>query len=159
MNKIVLIPTDFTIESLNLVKHALKVSEQQEVCVLFMYSCHLTDSITELIFYSPTKIISKATNSTFEEACNILISKYASQLSWIHTKLFHGINVNAFKNFAEANKISEVFIPKNYKLRLQDESFDPIYLIKASKIKYTEVDWKSKNDLPEKDKLAELFAE
>lgn len=54
-NKNILIPIDFTIESLNTLKFALEENKNEQLTVVLMYATHLSDSITELLFIHNTK--------------------------------------------------------------------------------------------------------
>jgi hypothetical protein len=53
MPKRILIPIDFSVESLNTLKRALDGLGDTHVEVILMYAEYLSDSITELLFYSP----------------------------------------------------------------------------------------------------------
>ena len=66
-------------------------------------------------------------------------------------------NKNAFLNFYEAHEIDLVYLPKEYRLKLYKNGFDPIPLIKKSKVQYREVAWTSEHDLTENDHLNQLF--
>jgi hypothetical protein len=48
-------------------------------------------------------------------------------------------------------------LPKEYRLKLYKNGFDPIPLIKKSKVQYREVAWTSEHDLTENDHLNQLF--
>ncbi|HQA59356.1 MAG TPA: hypothetical protein PK033_15990, partial [Acetivibrio sp.] len=75
-NKNILIPIDFTIESLNTLKFALEENKNEQLTVVLMYATHLSDSITELLFYSQYKIIQKLINQPFKDAINIINNTY-----------------------------------------------------------------------------------
>ena len=68
MVKNILVPIDFQVASLNTMKLALEDREDCEVRVILMYSEFLTDSISDLLFYSPHKIIDAKLTPEFKEA-------------------------------------------------------------------------------------------
>ena len=122
-----------------------------------MYSAYNSDSITELLFYSPSKIVEALISPNFKDAINIIKNTYESSIHSFKIELFHGLNKNAFLNFYEAHGIDLVYLPKEYRLNPFKNGFDPIPLIKRSKVQYSEVAWTSEHDLSDKDDLNQLF--
>ena len=157
MIKKILIPIDFKIESLNTLKYALEERKQEQSCVTLMYSEYSSDSITDLLFYHPAKIIRALASAHFNDAIDIITNTYESSLHSYKIELFHGLNRNAFLNFYEAHGIDLVYLPKEYKLKPHKNGFDPIPLIKKSKVEYKEVAWTSDQDSTSKDELNQLF--
>lgn len=153
-----MIPTDFTIESLNLVKHAMENNPSRDVRILFVCGLYLPTSITELLFYSQSDTLKKMIGPEFSEACKIIRNKYQSRLSSIDTAGFNGSTVSSFRSFVKGNEIHEAYIPKKYKLKNPHPYiFDCTSWIRWSKLPVHEVDWTERPYVPEKDLLAELF--
>ncbi|GAB3164087.1 hypothetical protein [Telluribacter humicola] len=158
MANTILIPTDFTIESLNVVKGALRQLDGEEVNLILVYSAHLSDCITDLLFFSKKKYLEDLQNEKFKEACEILLNKYASQINSFSIDLFTGNYQSTFHNFLLGNKVDAIFIPKSYKLKLgQKQSFDLLPYCRKSPVQCVEIDWNETRNVPEKDKVAELF--
>lgn len=156
LNKI-LIPIDFRIESLNTLKYCLEERKEEKSTVVLMYSAYSSDSITELLFYNPAKIIEALVSPNFTDAINIIKNKYESSLHSFKIELFHGLDRNAFLNFYRAQGIDLVYLPKDYCLKPHKNGFDPIPLIKKSKVQYREVAWTRDHDTTDKDELNQLF--
>jgi hypothetical protein len=157
MVKKILIPTDFKIESLNTLKYCLEERKQEKSSVILMYSAYNSDSITEVLFYDPIKIVEALVSSNFNDAINIIKNTFESSLYAIKIELFHGLNTNAFLNFYDAHRVDLVYLPKDYSLKPYKNGFDPTPLIKKSKVQYREVAWTSEHDLTYKDDLNQLF--
>ncbi|MFN3918079.1 MAG: hypothetical protein ACK4K0_10090 [Flavobacteriales bacterium] len=159
MKKTILIPIDFTIESLTIVKSALEqIEENQKVNIILLHGAYLTDFITDLLFFSKAKFVESKSTREFNEAIEILKNKYASQIDSIRKDVFTGSNQSAFNNYLEANNVDEAYIPKNYKFnRINKRSFDLIPYIKKSKAVVTEIESSFRKEIPEKGKLAEIF--
>ena len=157
MVKKILIPTDFKIESLNTLKYSLEERKQEKSSVILMYSAYNSDSITDLLFYNPTKIVEALVNSNFNDAINIIKNTYETSIHSFKIELFHGLNLNAFLNFYESHGIDLVYLPKDYCLKPYKNGFDPIPLIKKSKVQYSEVAWTSDQGTSNKDELNQLF--
>lgn len=157
MIKNILIPIDFRIESLNTLKYALEERKQEQSHIILMYSEYSSDSITDLLFYHPAKIIRALASAHFNDAIDIITNTYESSLHSYKIELFHGLNRNAFLNFYEAHGIGLIYLPKEYKLNPHKNGFDPIPLIKKSKVEYREVAWTSDQDSTSIDQLNQLF--
>jgi hypothetical protein len=157
MLKNILIPTDFKIESLNTLKHALEERKREKSTAILMYSEYLSDSISELLFYNPARKIKSLASADFNDATEILINTYESSLHALKIELFNGINKNAFLNFYEAHGIDLIYLPKDYRLKPYKNGFDPIPLIKKSKVEYKEVALVSNRPTTNKDELTQLF--
>ena len=155
MPKKILIPIDFKVESLNTLKIALN-EITEEVEVVLMYSEYLSDSIIELLFYSPDDKRKSLNTLDFSEALSILTNRFESTLIKVDIEFFHGFNTKAFKNFAEGNKIDCIYIPKNYKLQLSKNGFDPIPLIHKSTLIFHEVEYQESTDFSLND-ISNLF--
>lgn len=157
MVKKILIPIDFKIESLNTLKYCLEERKLEKSSVILMYSAYNGDSITEILFYNPGKIVEALVSSNFNDAINIIKNTYESSFDSFKIELFHGLNTKAFLNFYDAHGIDLVYLPKDYCLKPYKNGFDPIPLIKKSKVEFREVAWSSENDLADKDDLNKLF--
>jgi hypothetical protein len=159
MKKTILFPTDFTIESLNMVKNVLSRSKEGETFdIILLHGIEVSDSITDLLFYSRNKIMDSLSNQQFDEACHIIKNKYASKINSFRKEFFTGYTQAAFNNFIEANRVEEAYYPSNYKFHSGNKkSFDVMPYLKKSNIKIGEVDWASEAKLPEKGKVAEVF--
>lgn len=156
MRNTILIPTDFTVTPLLLLKHTA-VNSDKESDVIFMYSTLLGDSIPDLLFYSPSKILNAAITKEFTEGCSIMQNKYPSKINSIRFEIFYGRNTEAFKTLADANRVDEVLIAQNYSLRKQKKDFDPVPLIRKSGLAIREIDLGLNDFVPEKDFLAEVL--
>ena len=94
MEKKILIPIDFRVESLNTLKYALDDLKQEKSKIILMYSEYISDSITELLFYDPAKKIRELASSDFNDAIAIINNTHESSLHTIKIELFNGLNKN-----------------------------------------------------------------
>lgn len=155
--KTILIPIDFTIASLYTLRQALEHYETTQVKIVLMYADRLNDSITDLLFDSSYKKILTYTSPEFQEALYILKNRFETLVQSIRIEMFHGNNVNAFKNFIGGNHINMIYIPKGYDLKLKSKGFDPIPLIKKSRMPFQEIEWISRSNNTDPDQLNSLF--
>lgn len=158
MIKTVLIPTDFSIESLNLFKHASQEANDGAINVIFFHGVSLNFSITDLLFYSKKALVASLSNNDFHNACEIITNKFASRIYSTRIEIFTGTKQHAFEQFVEANRVNEILIPKEYTFKFSDSrSFDPTPFVKKSSLPVKEVAWTRSTSVPEKNLLAELF--
>ena len=158
MQKTILIPTDFTVESLVAVKEAISYNEGNNLNIILLYSCFLTDSISELLFYSPEKIIREQSSKNFHEALSIIQNRFSEQINSISIEVFHGYSARAVEAFIEKNKIDHVYFSKNYSVNEDKNLFDIKPFIKKSKVEFTELINSNENKVFSKnDTLINLF--
>jgi hypothetical protein len=159
MQTTILIPTDFTIESLGLLKMALREHPNEQLEIVFVHGISLTDSITELLFFSPSRTLESLENANFREACAVMQNKFNWQLKSIKTVLFTGKTQSAFNQLLEIHRIDSIVVPTNRKLKpVIPTSSDLLPFIHKSRLARINVEWVVQPVMPEKDKLAELFA-
>jgi len=160
MRKRVVIPTDFSVESLNQLKHYLVDSKtDNKFDIILLHGYHLDSSITSLLYFSQRQIISTLETESFKEALAILKNKFSNQITSLKTNIFSGANLNAMKNFLEANEIDEIVYSPIYTFKKGNKkSFEIIDLLKKSGVKTTTVTWQNNLYMPEKDTISEIFS-
>ncbi|GAB2649774.1 hypothetical protein GCM10027035_49680 [Emticicia sediminis] len=139
----ILIPTDFHVESLNTLKLAMNHLETYEVEVVLMYAQDLGNSITDLLFYNPKKLVESLRTKEFDEALSILKNRFETRIKSISYEIFHGYRVKLIEDFIDSKNIDYIFLPKSYHLQMSKNGFDTIPLIKKSKLTYKELDWET----------------
>lgn len=152
----ILIPTDFTSVPLLLLKHAATHTDQ-ELDVVFMYSSYLSDSISELLFYSPGKTVDAAMNKEFSEGCAIMQNRYPERICNIRYEVLHGNNVNAFTLLARTNNVEMILLPQDYKFIEKHRAFDPTRCILRSNVPVQVIDLQLVDRVAEHDLIASLL--
>ncbi|MDN5213248.1 hypothetical protein QQ020_14360 [Fulvivirgaceae bacterium BMA12] len=138
----VLIPTDFTIESLNPVKYLLNSHPPETIFdVTLFFGFRLPESTIELMYFSKSKLIYDVSNFEFEEACVHIKKNYTQQIHALKLDIFTGVNDAAFQNYLEANHIEKACVPVKHQLKLPHKrSFDVLPFIYKCSIDIQEVD-------------------
>jgi len=114
----ILIPTDFSINSLHLVKQALERRQGEQTDILLLYAHQLTDSITDLLFFSKTRTLRGLSNADFDEACSMLKNRYDGSLNSMRTDLFMGFTQQAFNRYLDSNKVGSIYLPENGNMKI-----------------------------------------
>ncbi len=147
--KKVLIPTDFSIASLNLVREAAEQAADHKLEIVLIYGLHLSSSITELLFFSKNKVINSLQSADFMEACSLLKNKYLSKIDSIHPDLLIGNNRNYLHHYLEAEGFDTIYVPANYKLNdISRQYFDPTPLLYKAEMGVTMLNWPGSSQMP-----------
>lgn len=158
MNDTLLIPTDFTVESLVSAKKFLQLYPDARVKIVLLHGYTMPGSISGLLFFSKAAQLKSLITKEFEEALTILKNKYAHQAPIIYPDLFFGYTQSAFNNYIEGQGITGAVVPKSYTLKNTDKnSRDILKFIKRSPLKVTEVDWVTNGGGHDKNRVSDLF--
>lgn len=142
MKKKILIPTDFSVQSLNVLQTFLEQNENQNANfdIVLVHGYRLSDSIMELMFFSKPNILNALVNPEFQEACNVLQNKYEGKINAIKFDIFTGFTQGAFNNYTDANHVDEIYFNSERKpIFSSPRSFDFTNFIKRSNLKVTDV--------------------
>lgn len=160
MKKILLFPTDFSIESLTLVKAALpQLDSKYSYELLLVYGQMGSDAIIDMLFQSRSKQIAALSSPAFEEALAILKNKYGSLIAAIRKDIVSDYGQRAFNNYLDANGVDMAFVPENADLiSKRKNSLDLVPMIHKSKVEVIALEVEEVSFNVERGKLAALFA-
>lgn len=133
--KHLLIPTDFSIQSLNAVHAAIAAHENGEdkLKITLFHLLSMSTDLSELVFRSMTNKHYEMVSSEFKDACEILQNRYSSKVKSITVKFGFGNTVQYLKNYLEGAKIDMVIIPSDVELTLPStRSVEMIPLLKRT---------------------------
>lgn len=160
MRKTVLIPTDFSVESVNLVKTALNSNEEDSFEIILLHGLYLPDTMTELILFRKKETIRKLENAAFRESCQMLLSKYGKRIESLSVDLFTGFNQSAFENYLEANRVDEIYALAESRFKgPHKRSFDLMPFVKKASVHLFKIRWVDlgKDSYMDRNQLSALF--
>lgn len=158
MKKTILIPTDFSIESLKLLKEAVATVEIGSINIVFLHCIYLSDSIFDLLFFSKKEWIESLVTKDFDDGCKIIRNKYGNKINSARVEFFAGSTQQAFNNFLEGHQVDEIMLPKYYVFKSSSKkSFNPEPYLRKSTLPLIEVVSQKSDKEPEKNSLAEIF--
>lgn len=141
MKKTLLLPTDFSLKSLQLLKSVLQTHKSiEDYRILMVHGFYPSDSIRDLLFFSKTKQIDELTTAEFREGFKVLQNKFNLHDQDIQLDLFSGINRNAFQQYLEVNEVEKVYLHQGSFQAIHSQSFDLTPYILKSKIPFTRVE-------------------
>jgi len=147
MKRTILVPTDFSEESLRLVEHIIANAENDPIDIVLTHCMFLSDSDIDLLFFSKIELLQSLKSPQFKQACRAMHRRCSTINIVIRTELFTGLTQSAFAHFIEGNQINEAVIPNRYNPRLNlERSFSPIPFIRKSRLKITEVAIEDESD-------------
>ena len=110
MKKIV-IPTDLTPQSLNLIKYGLQIMKGQTCEIILLYFIPLPDSITDLIMMPREEETLAPQNTPFHKALERIRKLYAVEISHLEVVPLYGGNPLKIRNFVNDYKIDLILCP------------------------------------------------
>lgn len=163
MIKTILIATDYSLESLNILKKVMRekdASEDQNQYNILLVSGYDTgDSIRDLLFNTKSTIFNKLRPQEFCEAYAIVKNKYPHLINKIVCDIFTGSFQRTFNNYVKAENIEEAYYSPSIKSK-GNGKFDLIpYIKKCKDLKSYEISVELQEHIPEKGRLAEIFVE
>ena len=155
--KTILIPTDFTVSSLNLVRDLLERLDNEEIHIILAHGVMLSSSISDLLFFSKEKLLAELNNNEFESAIHILYNKYQSKINRIQLDLVYSANTNYLNNYLEANNISKIYLPNTTSFNSSHKrSINLITALRKTMVPFEDLEWKETPNL-EKNTITDLF--
>ncbi|MFC4164020.1 hypothetical protein ACFOWU_10160 [Epilithonimonas zeae] len=162
MIKTILIATDFSLESLDVLKKVLKNKTEQndenQYHILFVSGYDMGDSIRDLLFTTKSTIFGKIRSQEFCDAYSIINNKYPNLINKITCDIFTGSFQRTFNSYIETAAIDEAYFSSVKSKNLSKGQFDLTpYLKKCKNINAIEVLTQTPEFVPEKGRLAEVF--
>lgn len=131
MLKTILIPTDFTVESLNILHQVVEENAIFDLSVILLHGHLLNDSITDLLFYSDDSVIKPLLTPEFSEALLVIKERY-QKIKYLSIDVTHSIHQQPFNRFLKTKKVDEIYLEFGSALHLSKRGFDTIALLKES---------------------------
>ncbi|MCJ8152908.1 hypothetical protein MKJ01_03915 [Chryseobacterium sp. SSA4.19] len=163
MTRTILIATDYSLESLNILKKVLKEKnaseDENQYNVLLVSGYDAGDSIRDLLFNTKSSVFNKLRPKEFCDAYEIVKNKYPHLINKIICDVFTGSFQRTFNNYVKIEGITEAYYSSSIK-SVGDGKFNLVpYIQKCKELESYEVSLEVQKSLPEKGRLAEIFAE
>lgn len=112
--KHILIPTDFSIHSLQPVHEALAAHAGTEVKITLLHLLRMPSGISDLLMLSRRSKPYELIREPFRDACNILKNRYASQLKDLRVEFQYGSTAAFLNNYLEATNVAAVYMLEHH---------------------------------------------
>ncbi len=148
----ILIPTNFTIDSLQLLDYAILNFPNDKLDIILVAGYRLPDTRWAITHFREREQISKQLSESFNESKRRIVLEHQNNIENISFELFTGVNSFAFQNFLEQLNAEDAIIPKNQKLQCPNSKwFDTTHFLKKNvknvievpvELEEEETDWK-----------------
>lgn len=164
MIKTILIATDFSLESLHLMKKVLRDKNSADsgiqFNILLVSGYDAGDSIRNLLFNTKGKIFNKIISKEFSDAYNIIKNKYPHLVNKVMCDVFTGNFQRTFDQYLITENVEEAYYTDYLQDSISKRKFNLApFLKKNSVLEAQEIKTPNKGFLPEKGKIAEVFVE
>ena len=127
--KTLLIPTDFTYQSLQSIPVIAQQYYPQKLDIILVHMLKITDSISELLMLSRRSAELRHIPDNFYVRCRELEKDYSHLINRVHIDIFYGSTIAVFNNYMDAHQLDGIVAPHdNYQLLFKN-SIDPEILI------------------------------
>lgn len=123
MNKRILIPSDFTIDSLFFVIQSIEQSKANELEIILVYGNRSSTSITELLGINLEDHLKELHSEDFIKACQMICHRYEDRKLNIYTDIIGTENANYLHNYLKGAAIDEIRVPSNYAFEKRTKHF------------------------------------
>ena len=149
--KHILVPTDFSIKSLNVINNVIAKYGNQPLKITLLHLLSMPASITELLLLRRSKIrYEDKVSPEFYDACHVLQNRYADKVSVMDIRIEFGDSIKFMNTYLEANEVDKVVMAID--IRWQHcfkESIDLLSLLTKTKaeIDYVTAQAEEKNHM------------
>ncbi|MDR6941204.1 hypothetical protein [Mucilaginibacter pocheonensis] len=127
--KTLLVPTDFTYQSLQSIPTIAQQYYPQKLNIVLVHMLKITDSISELLMLSRRSAEYRHIPDNFYIRCRELEKDYSHLINKISIDFFYGSTLAVFNNYLDGHQIDGIVTPHdNYQLLFKN-SIDPQILI------------------------------
>ncbi|WP_339712177.1 universal stress protein [uncultured Kriegella sp.] len=131
--KKIIIPTDFTVESLQLIEYAILNFPDTKLDIILVHGFKLPDTRWGLTHFSALREVNKLNTDAFAKAKNMFVREHSDVIVRLRFELFTGSNSFAFRNFAEQLGVKDAIVPKGKFLHVDNSKcFDPTRFVKSN---------------------------
>lgn len=139
----ILVPTDFSIQSLDIVNDIVK-NQQETIRIYLLHMVEMPSDISELIFLRK-KHLARQVPTEFTEAMQALKLKYGTKITDIELKLHYGSRTAVFNGIMDSLRIDEICILEDYTYkRPMEDSVDMMRMINRSEIPVYKIETRNK---------------
>lgn len=157
----VLIPSDFTIDSLFFVINSIEQSPAEQLDVILVYGNKSSNSISELLGITLEDQLNNLQSEDFLKACQMICHRYGNRKLTIYTDILGSDNLNYLHHYLRGARIDEVKIPTDYEFEKRTRHFfdvgQALLSLDKSKQKHVSIVEKPGTNKTGRNVLADLF--
>ena len=113
--KNILVPTDFSLQSLSII-HDIVSKESERVKIHLFHMVLIPNDLTDLLFLRKSHLHAQVPDN-FREAIQLLRNKYQKQVAKIDFSFYYGSRASVVSSIIESNNIDRVYMLANYQYK------------------------------------------
>ena len=138
--KTIVIPSDFSLESIQLAETIVRNTKGQ-MRLVFIHMFHVADDIQDLLFSTYRKKEYDFVSDAFRKECKMLKDLYADKLHSFNIEFFYGNRLAPFKNFLDYYETDSIAYSSSYGVpKISKSSLDAVAIIKKAGYPIIDVD-------------------
>ncbi|WP_421940742.1 hypothetical protein [Pedobacter sp.] len=138
--KTVLVPTDFNLESVQIIEALIHDQPQETFKIVFIHAFKISDSMNDMLMLTRRSRDYEIISDEFYQSLNNYKNIYQNRLN-VGIEYFYGSTVATFKNFIENLEVDCIAYPKDYNFKpINKLSIDPKYLTERAGCKVLVLD-------------------
>ncbi|WP_037495266.1 hypothetical protein [Sphingobacterium deserti] len=110
----VLVPTDFSVDSLRIVLDYLETTPDQKVELVLACGYDIGDSITSLLGITKEDHLMKLENEDFIKGCEMIKSRFKSRIVEMYSDLLISRNGRYLRNYFKGSRVTHIVVPEGY---------------------------------------------
>lgn len=131
----ILIPTDFTLESLSWIRSAIRLSGSSANNIILFHAFSIPQSPFDLLATEEPTLPQGLLTEKFRQACKNIKEESNGKVGKIVLRIMRGDGAPLFRNFLDANDIDLIYFPEDVPLRrCHPNSVDPAPLLNSCKL-------------------------
>jgi len=130
----VLIPTDFTVNSLRIVLEYLENSNHQQVELVLTCGYNLGESIGMLLGFTVDDYLAEMQNEDFLKGCEMIKSRFKDRVVEMYGDLMISRNKRYVHNYLKGGQFAQIVLPNIFEFNYTTNCFDIVELMKTSQL-------------------------
>ncbi|NGM66919.1 hypothetical protein [Sphingobacterium sp. SGR-19] len=125
----VLIPTDFTVNSLRIVLEYLESSDHQQVELVLACGYNLGESIGMLLGFTLDDHLAEMQKEDFLKGCEIIRSRFEDKIVEMYSDLMISKNKRYVRNYLKGRQLTQIVLPDAFEFKYLGNCFDIVELM------------------------------
>lgn len=119
----ILIPSDFTVDSLDFVAQSIEESIADQLDIILVYGNKSSTSASELLGIGLEDQLDALQSESFLEACKAIYKRYQNRKLSIFADILGTDNRNYLQHYLKGQSVDEIRIPSNYTYKRKTRNF------------------------------------
>lgn len=158
--KKILVPNDFSVKPLIILKKIMEVYPEEEFDITLLHGVYPSSSVTDLLFYSPKRIMNELETQEYIQACHLFKNKFYSRIAGMRADIIATSSRSSVNNFLEKAEIQEIYLPDGLKMKFRGKnSFNIVSTLKKAKVHPTFIHFEEEvsSEIEKNTDLSSLF--